>query len=143
MRFFRYCFVMILAVSYFPLLFAQSVEGLWTSIDDKTNKPRSIIQLSESDGTLTGKIVKVFKQPGDTGICAKCPGDLKDKPIKGLSFLWGLKQKNDSLWTDGKILDPKSGKIYKAKITAKGDKLFVRGYIGMAMLGRTQVWLRQ
>ena len=45
----------------------------------------------------------------------------------------------------GEIVDPKNGKVYKAKMhmTDAGKKLNVRGYIGMPMLGRSQVWVRQ
>ncbi|WP_133130095.1 DUF2147 domain-containing protein [Legionella yabuuchiae] len=143
MRVGRKWLIAILAILYFPLAFAEAVEGLWTTIDDKTGKPRSVVRLSESGGTLTGSIVKVHKQVGDTGKCIKCPGQFKDKPIKGLQFLWGLEKKNENTWTGGKILDPKSGKIYNAKITVKGNKLYVRGYVGMSMLGRTQVWVRK
>ncbi|GGI80915.1 DUF2147 domain-containing protein [Legionella impletisoli] len=143
MRFGRRLLIAVLTVLYIPFAFAASVEGLWTTIDDKTGKPRSVVRLSESGGKLTGSVVNVYKQEGDTGKCSKCPGQFKDKPIKGLQFLWGLEKKNESTWTGGKILDPKSGKIYNAKITVKGNKLYVRGYVGMSMLGRTQVWVRK
>lgn len=142
MKFGRRILIVVLAMLFIPLAYAQSVEGRWTTIDDKTGKKRSIVNLSVSDGTLKGTIVKVFKQSGDTGKCSKCPGSFKDKPIKGLQFIWGLKQKDPNTWTDGKILDPKTGKIYNAKIMLKGTKLYVRGYIGLSMLGRTQVWVR-
>lgn len=57
--------------------------------------------------------------------------------------MWGLKQEGDNEWGGGSILDPKSGKIYRAKITAQGNKLLVRGYLGISLLGRTQVWKKQ
>tara|TARA_Y100000588_G_scaffold326919_1_gene361601 strand:- start:774 stop:1268 length:495 start_codon:yes stop_codon:yes gene_type:complete len=126
---------------FVPMAFA-SIEGRWVTIDDKTGKKRAVVYINESNGRLTGTIQKVYKQAGDTGVCSKCPGRFKNKPIKGLTFLWGLKKENATTYSGGRILDPKSGKIYRAKVTQKGNKLYVRGYVGVSMLGRTQVWVR-
>lgn len=84
----------------------------------------------------------MYPKTGDTGICTKCSGDFKGKPIKGLQFLWGLKDQGHGVWDNGVILDAKTGKLYHAKVTVKGDKLYVRGYIGFSLLGRTQIWAR-
>jgi uncharacterized protein (DUF2147 family) len=130
------------AMLYLPLAFAMSPTGTWTTIDDKTGKKRAVVRLDVANGSLNGTIVKIFSQPGDTGICTKCTGALKDKPVEGLQILWGLKDKGDGVWSGGQILDPKSGKIYRAKLTLKGNKMYVRGYVGLSMLGRTQVWVR-
>lgn len=130
--------------SFVSSAMAASLAGTtWTTIDDKTGKPRAEVHLNEVNGVVSGDIVSVIKQPGDTGICSKCPGQFKDKPIKGIQFVWGLKQKGENNWGDGHILDPKSGKIYRAKMLLKGHKLYVRGYIGVSVLGRTQVWERK
>lgn len=121
---------------------ASGIEGRWTTIDDKTGQKRAVVQLSVSGGTLSGTIIDVYKQPGDTGICDECPGNFKGKPVKGLRFVWGLHQAGPNQWEGGKILDPKTGKIYSAKMTLNGDKLEVRGYLGVSLLGRTQTWER-
>jgi uncharacterized protein (DUF2147 family) len=133
---------LLFAIFYFPLAFAQLPVGIWTTIDDKTGKKRAEVRLDVVNGTLNGTVVHVFSQPGDTGICGKCSGELKNKPIEGLKILWGLKDKGDGVWSGGQILDPKTGKIYRAKLTLKGSKMYVRGYVGLSMLGRTQVWVR-
>ena len=121
---------------------AASPAGTWTTIDDATGKKRAVVSVSVSGGTANGTIVNVFPQPGDTGICSKCPGNFKGKKIKGLRILWGLKDKGNGVWDGGQILDPKSGKVYRAKMTLQGNKLYVRGYMGVSALGRTQVWVR-
>ena len=121
---------------------AQSPAGTWTTIDDKTGQKRALVRIDESKGTLNGTIVKVFPQPGDTGVCANCPDGFKDKPIEGLQFIWGLKDQGNGVWDGGRILDPKNGKIYRAKMTLEGNKLYVRGYMGISALGRTQMWVR-
>lgn len=130
------------AVSCIPSAFAGSPAGNWTTIDDKTGAKRAVVTISESGGSLSGVIDKVYPQAGDTGICEKCPGGFKGKKIQGLRFLWGLKKVGENEWDGGSILDPKSGKVYKAKVTLEGNKLHVRGYMGMSLLGRTQTWVR-
>jgi len=64
--------------------------------------------------------------------------------VIGMTILTGMKQDGDE-YNGGKILDPKNGKVYRSKMTLVegGKKLNVRGYIGMPILGRTQVWVRQ
>ena len=133
-----FCF----GLMYLPIAIAASPAGTWTTIDDKTGKKRAVVRLSVSGGTLSGTIIKVYKQAGDTGKCTKCKGSFKDKPVVGLRFVWGLKDKGNGVWDGGRILDPKNGKIYRCKMTMKGNKLYVRGYIGVSLLGRTQTWVR-
>lgn len=123
---------------------AESLSGTtWITIDDKTGKQRADIQIEEQNGVFSGRVVLLRPEPNDTGICSKCPGDFKDKPIIGMSLLWGLKQEGKNNWGKGHILDPKTGKIYRAKLLLKDDKLYVRGYLGVSFLGRTQVWERR
>ncbi len=134
-----------IAVCYLPTALAasQAPVGRWVTIDDKTGKKRAVVTISESGGQLSAVIDKVYPQPGDTGICEKCPGGFKGKKIQGLQFMWGLKSEGENEWSGGSILDPKSGKIYRAKVTVQGNKLLVRGYVGISLLGRTQVWQKQ
>lgn len=136
-------FLGLILMAFLPIAMAQSPAGTWTTIDDKTGKKRAVVQLYIKNKTLYGKILKVYKKPGDTGKCSKCPGKFKNKSIQGLQFLWGLKDQGNGTWSGGKILDAKSGKIYRAKVSLKGNKLYVRGYIGVSLLGRTQVWHRK
>lgn len=125
---------------------AQSAAGLWKTIDDKDNQPRSLVRIVDENGELKGKVEKIFPRPEDQGknICEKCTGDRKDKPVVGMEILWGL-TKNGAEYTGGEILDPNNGKIYKCKmkVVEDGKKLNVRGYIGVSLLGRTQTWLRE
>ena len=124
---------------------APSAVGRWTTIDDETKKPKSVITIYEEGGKLFGKIEKLFREPNEeqNPLCDKCEGALKNQPITGMVILRDLKKDGDE-WTDGTILDPANGKTYKAKIAVQdgGKKLKVRGYIGMALLGRTQHWVR-
>lgn len=132
----------LLTVLFIPEALAQSPAGNWISLDDKTGQKRAIIRLTVAGDSLTGTLEKIFPQPGDIENCEKCPGEFKDKPIRGLQFIWGLKDKGNGEWGGGRILDPKTGSIYRAKMTLKDDKLYVKGYLGVSIIGRTQVWIR-
>lgn len=120
--------------------------GTWTQVDDATGKPKSIIEITEQpDGTLQAVVEKVlFSDQGPHPICDKCEGERHNKPVEGMTIMWGVKQDGD-VWDGGQILDPAKGKTYKVKLKLKddGEKLEVRGYIGMPMLGRTQTWIRK
>src|SRR5471030_1505336 len=124
----------------------NSPVGLWKNIDDVSGKPKALIRITESNGELQGRIEKLFR-PADQDQnpkCDKCQDARKDQPIIGMVFMSGLKKDGDD-YAGGEILDPDNGKVYKSKmhLTDGGKKLSVRGYIGIPMLGRSQVWVRQ
>jgi uncharacterized protein (DUF2147 family) len=77
------------------------------------------------------------------GVCFACGDDRKDKPAMGLEIIRGLRRDGDA-WDGGAILDPENGKVYScsARLAGGGNKLLLRGYIGISLLGRTQTWLR-
>ncbi len=139
-------FIFLLFLMFSGLIQAAlpSPAGRWTTIDDKTHKPKSVINVFISNGLLYGKIQKIYKEnvnnPQDT--CVKCTGALKDQPVIGLMILRGLKANSDGTWSGGQITDPENGKNYKCNITpsADGKTLAVRGYVGVSLLGRTQTW---
>jgi len=120
--------------------------GRWMTIDDKDHQPRSMIEIVESGGALQGQVVKIFDRPGDNPghLCRKCKGYLKDKPVIGMTVISGLKQDGDA-WDGGTILDPDSGNTYSAilRLSDAGEKLNVRGYLGISLFGRSQTWVRE
>ena len=130
---------------FHQLVLAQSVVGLWKTIDDETKKPKSVLEIKEVNGALEGVIHQIFKEKSETLKCDKCPDEFKDKPLLGLKIMWGLKKKSPEEWVDGKIMDPNNGKIYscKLKISESGKELEVRGYLGFSLLGRTQTWIKE
>jgi len=124
-----------------------SPEGEWTTIDDDSGKPKSIVKISRAaDGKLVGHITKVLDADAEpNALCKKCKGELKNKPIEGLRIMWDLAPDGDNEWDDGNIMDPENGKTYdcKMELIEGGKKLRVRGYIGFSLFGRSQVWLRR
>ena len=124
------------------LMYAQSPIGIWKTIDDETKQAKSYVEIFEKDGKLYGKVTKILTKGKEDAKCTDCSGALKNKPILGMQILSGMK-KDGKEWNGGKILDPNSGKEYKAKMSLNGsDKLDVRGYIGISLVGRTQTWQR-
>jgi uncharacterized protein (DUF2147 family) len=133
-----------IALFFLAILFAQSqtVIGKWKTVDDETGKAKSIVEVYEKSGKIYGKVVEILEEENKKKVCSNCSGNDKNKPILGMIIIKGLSKKG-SEYTDGKILDPKNGKLYKCFITLESkDKLKVRGYIGISLLGRTQYWYR-
>lgn len=120
--------------------------GLWKNIDDVSGKPKALIRVTERGGELQGQIEKLYLAPGEdpNPRCGLCSGDKKDQPVLGMVFMSGLKKKGNE-YSDGQILDPDNGKVYRSKLSVVdgGKKLNVRGYIGLPMFGRSQIWVRQ
>ncbi len=115
--------------------------GRWTTIDDSTNKPKSVVEIYQApDGSLAGKVVKIIDQKdGPNPTCKK--GECEGKPILGLVILQGLKQDDATHWSGGSVLDPEKGKTYKSKIEVPdANTLKMSGCI--AFLCRSQTWLR-
>ncbi len=129
----------------FTVAMSTSPVGMWKTLDDKTGEARSLIKVWTEKGELLGRIEKLYQKPGENPnpLCDKCSGENKDKPIIGMTVMWGLEEDGDE-WNGGQILDPDDGKIYKCKVQVVegGQKLEVRGFIGFALIGRTQTWVR-
>lgn len=120
----------------------QAFEGVWVSVDDVSNQRKSEISLYVEGGKLYGQIARLLLEEDKGKQCAACKGDLKNKPIEGLTIIEGLEW-DGSAWTGGKILDPANGKQYSCTLTLEDDQtLKVRGYLGISLLGRTQTWYK-
>ncbi|NYF34311.1 DUF2147 domain-containing protein [Stenotrophomonas sp. JAI102] len=124
---------------------ADGAVGRWKTIDDKTGKVKSIVEITQAtNGTLTGKVVDILhSDKGPNPVCDGCEGANKNKPVKGMTILWNLKADGANAWSGGTILDPGNGKTYKSKmkLQAGGAKLDVSGCV--AFICRAQTWVRE
>jgi len=128
----------------------DSPVGKWKQIDDVSGKQKSVIEITDNGGELQGKVLQVMNlspeeisKGGEHPKCVLCEGSRKDQPVEGMTIMYGVKKDSD-VWDGGKIIDPKTGKVYKVKLTldSGGQKMDVRGSIGFSLLGRSQTWYR-
>ena len=140
------------AVAYAATDPADAMLGEWITAEGKGRV--SIIKTvnDKKEARYHGKIVwlKEPKYPADDEEAGKTKHDRKNpdpakrsKPILGLKVLEDFRYTGDKTWTYGTIYDPENGKTYKCTITMPDPtKLYVRGYIGFSLLGRTTTWTR-
>jgi len=119
--------------------------GIWKTIDDETHEVKSLVQISERDGVLSGRIVKLFRKPQEdpNPLCEPCQGERHTQRVLGITILWNMHRDGDE-WDGGEILDPEEGNVYRCKlhVTDGGARLAVHGFIGISLFGRTQIWER-
>lgn len=122
---------------------ANDPVGDWFTIHDETHKATSVVRLGWEGDTLVGRVVRVIDSPrGPNPLCDKCSGARRGKPIVGLDILGGLRGK-DGVYEGGYVIDPSNGKEYRAKVRMRGrNVLELRGYLGISVFGRTQIWQR-
>ena len=120
--------------------------GLWQQVDGTTGKSEGwFLIYPNSEGIYEGAIAKMFIPPGENQhpICAKCQGDQQNKPSLGLTIIKNM-HRNGMNYENGTILDPRDGNVYNAvmQLSPDGQQLTVRGYLGIALFGRNQIWHR-
>src|SRR5258706_2869218 len=127
-----------------PLHAEPSVVGLWEQSDEH-GRVQAWFNFFEKNGVYVGAIAKAFPAPGEKSedVCTKCPGDQKDAPLIGLVIVNGMQREGLS-YENGTILDPRDGSVYRAamELSRDGRRLTVRGYLGVKLLGQSQVWRR-
>ncbi len=121
-----------------------SAVGTWRTFDDADGKESGSVTIFDRGGVLYGNVASIADPARANAACTSCTDDRKDKPIMGMQILRGLKADGDE-WDGGEILDPKNGKVYRClmRLEDGGQKLVVRGYIGIALVGRSQTWVRK
>lgn len=144
------------ALRFFAL--ALAVTGFGTSgtvaeVGDKahgywlTQNGKAIVLMSPCGTQTCGQMVWTATPRDDAGnlkLDVKNSDNAKrDRPICGLQLVGGMKREGAGTWQDGWIYNPRNGETYSAEMRAvSADQLKVRGYLGISLLGKSQIWTR-
>ena len=121
---------------------SEAILGVWESGSGKAR-----IKIDKAADKFNGRIVWL-REPKDEAGNAKLDKNnpdesLRSKPLLGYSMLKDFIFKGDKTWEEGTIYDPESGSTYSCTITLTDENtLDVRGFIGVSLFGRTDVWKR-
>jgi uncharacterized protein (DUF2147 family) len=118
--------------------------GLWAQVDERTGATQSWFKITERDGVYEGTLVKVFSVPDSTTTSYKRKETEKNGAgFLGLTLITGMRR-NGFSYENGTITDPRDGSRYRAlmRLSSDGCKLEVRGYLGISLFGRSQIWNR-
>lgn len=119
---------------------ANDVVGTWLTGDGD-----GWVDITLVDDGISGLIAgSPNEDPERSTVDDKNPDPaLRQRKLLGLELFHGFRFDGDDRWIDGTIYDPNSGKTYRCIITIVDEnRLKVRGYIGVALLGRTETWTR-
>lgn len=143
LNFMRIFFFLITVFALNSYTFSQSIEGKWITIDEKTDKEKSVVEIYEKDGKFFGKIVEFLEEganPDDA--CEHCKGEMKGKKLMGYDVLKNF-EKDGKKYKNGTVTDPENDKTYDAKIWVDekdSSILNLRAYV--AMVYKTIQWKR-
>lgn len=122
---------------------ADDVLGTWLNEDQDAH-----IEVYKENGKYFGKIVwlkfPIDDETGKPKLDKHNPDEeLQKKPVLGMLVTKDFVYDEDGEYEDGTIYDPKNGKTYSCYMRFESmDRLKIRGYIGITLIGRTTYWTR-
>lgn len=122
----------------------DAILGIWLTGSGKAR----IKIYKDKDQKYYGRIVWLREpkyEDGTNKVDRNNPDDAKKKtPLMGLINLRSFVYEGNNIWVDGFIYDPENGSDYNCKMElTDNNTLEVRGFIGISLFGRTDVWKRQ
>lgn len=128
--------VFIMVLSATAIGQTNDILGNWTNPDGST------IQIYRCGPYICAKLVAISKD-APTRVDSKNPDAvLRGRSLCGLQIGKDFQPKGADRAEGGKLYDPESGKTYTGSMTREGDKLKLRGYVGIPLFGRTETWSR-
>lgn len=133
---------LIFTILFLSQLCGDEITGFWQTLDDKTNKPTSLIAIYQYKGLYYGRIIASYNSEGvmDDTIYhpkAKATGIAHTPYYCGTDIIWDVKIVKKNLYR-GYVIDPRSGSIYDADIWRDGPNLILRGKV--LIFWKTQTW---
>ena len=137
----------LLFLSNIVLADGDALLGKWLTPEDK-----AVVEIYKQGDAYFGKFVSLkeprYPQGHESGLAGQEKVDhnnpdeaLRTRPIMGLNLLRGFVYKGKDTWHQGHIYNPENGKDYNCTIKLKKDgTLKVRGFIGVSLFGKTQIW---
>jgi uncharacterized protein (DUF2147 family) len=121
----------------------DSPVGLWEAFDAKTGKATGRMRVYQEGNAFFGRNEALSPTDRAGERCTRCTDDRKDQPLIGLIIMRNMHAEK-SEYTGGDILDPSTGKVYSCKfhLSEDGKQLALRGFLGISLLGGTQMWRR-
>lgn len=142
-RYFSFMLFLMLALVSLMILASDNAtpDGLWLARDEDGDTT-GYVSITEDRGVYTGIIKNVVHPDTQETICSKCKGERKNQKLMGMVIMKNVKAQDGGFVGD-EILDPETGDTYRVRLKMLArNKMEVRGYIGISLLGRTQIWER-
>ena len=122
---------------------AETIGGVWLNEDAD-----GWIELRVTDGELRGVIAGSPDDPQrlrPPRLDVQNPDPaLRDRELSGMQILYGFRLETSDRWGGGRVYDPNNGNTYRATITLVNvNTLRLRGFVGLSLFGRTEVWTRR
>lgn len=139
----RLIFVFLIGLIFSLHAAAADITGLWKTHDDE-GEPTGYIKIIEENGIYSAVIEKGLESDKEEKYCTACKDERKGQKLVGMTIIKGVVAKGNGSYQGTEILDPFSGNTYRVKLKLKeaGQDLEVRGYVGISLFGRTQIWKR-
>jgi uncharacterized protein (DUF2147 family) len=131
-----YLLALLLAASAYAQTNPSAIVGEWLS-----PKKDSRILIYKQANAFFGKVTWGTGGPAKD---EKNPNPaLRSRDLIGAVILNDFTFDGDDTWQNGTIYDPRDGKTYSCKMTLKDPThLNIRGYVGVSLFGRTEVWTK-